>query len=86
MALVGSQDGVVEDRRPTHSLHSATPAPAVTGCTSSWSSQDRFFKPAHAERLAPDLTNARLARIDNARSLSPEDQPGRLAELIAGFD
>ena len=50
-----------------------------------WSREDRFFKPAHAERLAHDLPNARLEWIENARSLSPEDEPGRLAELIAGF-
>jgi pimeloyl-ACP methyl ester carboxylesterase len=36
-----------------------------------WSRDDRFFKPAHAERLAHDLPNARLEWIDNARSLSP---------------
>ena len=50
-----------------------------------WSREDRFFKPAHAERLAQDLPNARLEWIENARSLSPEDEPGRLAELIARF-
>jgi pimeloyl-ACP methyl ester carboxylesterase len=50
-----------------------------------WSRDDRFFKPAHAERLAQDLPNARLEWIENARSLSPEDEPGRLAELIAEF-
>jgi pimeloyl-ACP methyl ester carboxylesterase len=50
-----------------------------------WSREDRFFKPAHAQRLAQDLPNARLEWIENARSLSPEDEPGRLAELIAGF-
>jgi len=50
-----------------------------------WSRDDRFFKPAHAERLAQDLPNARLEWIENARSLSPEDEPGRLAALIACF-
>jgi pimeloyl-ACP methyl ester carboxylesterase len=50
-----------------------------------WSRDDRFFKPAHAERLAQDLPNARLEWIENARSLSPEDEPGRLADLIARF-
>jgi pimeloyl-ACP methyl ester carboxylesterase len=50
-----------------------------------WSSDDRLFKPAHARRLADDLPNARLEWIANARAFSPEDQPGRLAELIAGF-
>jgi pimeloyl-ACP methyl ester carboxylesterase len=50
-----------------------------------WSREDRFFTPAHAQQLAHDLPNARLEWIDNARTFSPEDQPGRLAELIAGF-
>jgi pimeloyl-ACP methyl ester carboxylesterase len=50
-----------------------------------WSRDDRFFKPAHAERLAHELPNARLEWIENARTFSPEDQPDRLAELIAGF-
>ena len=50
-----------------------------------WSRDDRFFKPAHAERLAHDLGNARLEWIEDARTFSSEDQPGRLAELIAGF-
>ena len=50
-----------------------------------WSREDRFFKPAHARRLAQVLPNARLEWIENARSLSPEDEPGRLAELIASF-
>jgi pimeloyl-ACP methyl ester carboxylesterase len=34
-----------------------------------WSREDRFFKPAHAERLAHDLPHARLEWIENARSL-----------------
>jgi pimeloyl-ACP methyl ester carboxylesterase len=50
-----------------------------------WSRDDRFFKPAHAERLAQELPNARVEWIENARSLSPEDESGRLAELIADF-
>jgi pimeloyl-ACP methyl ester carboxylesterase len=50
-----------------------------------WSRDDRFFKRAHAERLAQDLPNARLEWIENARSFSPEDEPARLAELIAIF-
>ena len=48
-----------------------------------WSRDDKFF---HAgERLAADIPGARLEWIENARTFSMEDQPGRLAELIAGF-
>jgi pimeloyl-ACP methyl ester carboxylesterase len=50
-----------------------------------WSTEDRFFPPAHAERLAKLLPNARLEWIDNARTFSPEDRPERLAELIGSF-
>jgi pimeloyl-ACP methyl ester carboxylesterase len=50
-----------------------------------WSRDDPFFKSAHAARLAQDLPNARLDWIDNARSLSPEDEPDRIAELIGSF-
>jgi pimeloyl-ACP methyl ester carboxylesterase len=50
-----------------------------------WSLDDRFFKPTHAQQLARELPNARLEWIENARSLSPEDEPARLAKLIAGF-
>ena len=50
-----------------------------------WSREDKFFGPESAERLAKDLPNARLEWIEDARTFSPEDQPERLAELIAGF-
>jgi pimeloyl-ACP methyl ester carboxylesterase len=50
-----------------------------------WSRDDRFFKPAHAERLAQDLPNARLEWIENARSFAPEEEPVPLAELSANF-
>ncbi len=50
-----------------------------------WSREDKLFKPAHAERLAADLPNARLEWVDDARTFSMEDNPAQLAELIAGF-
>jgi len=50
-----------------------------------WSRDDRFFPPEHAERLARDIPGARLEWIDDAYTFSMEDQPERLAELIAGF-
>jgi pimeloyl-ACP methyl ester carboxylesterase len=50
-----------------------------------WSSDDRFFPPSHAERLAKVLPNARLEWIEGARTFSPEDRPERLAELIGSF-
>ena len=50
-----------------------------------WAPEDRFFPIAHAERLAELLPDARLARIEDSRTFVSEDQPERLAELIAGF-
>lgn len=48
-----------------------------------WSRDDRFFH--EGERLAADIPGARLEWIEDARTFSMEDQPERLAELIAGF-
>ena len=50
-----------------------------------WAPEDRFFKLRFGERLASDIPNARLVRIDDSLTFVPEDQPERLAELIAGF-
>ena len=46
-----------------------------------WSREDKLFKPAHAERLAEDLPNARLEWVDDARTFSMEDNPAQLSEL-----
>ena len=50
-----------------------------------WATEDRFFKPKFAERLAADIPGSRLEWIDDARTFVSEDQPERLAELIADF-
>ncbi|MFN2616819.1 MAG: alpha/beta fold hydrolase [Thermoleophilaceae bacterium] len=50
-----------------------------------WSADDRFLPREHAERLATIIPDARLEWIEDSRTFSPEDQPARLAELIAGF-
>jgi pimeloyl-ACP methyl ester carboxylesterase len=50
-----------------------------------WAPEDRFFPIAHAERLAAMIPDARLERIEDSRTFISEDQPERLAELIAGF-
>jgi pimeloyl-ACP methyl ester carboxylesterase len=50
-----------------------------------WSREDRIFSASDAERLAAALPDARLEWIDDSYTFSPEDQPGRLAELISGF-
>ena len=50
-----------------------------------WAPEDRFFKLRYAERLAAAIPSARLERIEDARTFVSEDQPERLAELIAAF-
>ncbi len=50
-----------------------------------WSADDIVFPREHGEALARDLPNARLEWIHDSRTLSMEEQPERLAELIAGF-
>lgn len=50
-----------------------------------WAPGDRFFKFKYAERLAADIPNARLERIEDSGTFVSEDEPERVAELIAGF-
>ncbi|HEV3094882.1 MAG TPA: alpha/beta hydrolase [Solirubrobacteraceae bacterium] len=50
-----------------------------------WASEDRLFPLEHAHRLAAILPNARVEEIHDSYTFVPEDQPERLAELIADF-
>jgi pimeloyl-ACP methyl ester carboxylesterase len=50
-----------------------------------WAPEDRFFRISDGERLAGDIPNARLVHVEDSRTFIPEDQPERLAELIAEF-
>jgi pimeloyl-ACP methyl ester carboxylesterase len=50
-----------------------------------WAVEDRFFKLSFAERLAETIPGARLEKIDDSYTFVSEDQPERLAELIARF-
>ena len=50
-----------------------------------WGTDDWFFPVAHARRLAELLPQGRLELIPDARTFPSEDQPERLAELIAAF-
>jgi pimeloyl-ACP methyl ester carboxylesterase len=49
-----------------------------------WAPEDRFFKVSFAERLAQTI-GARLELIDDSYTFVSEDQPERLAEVIASF-
>jgi pimeloyl-ACP methyl ester carboxylesterase len=50
-----------------------------------WATEDRFFKPRFAERLAADIPGSRLEWIEDSRTFVSEDQPERLSELIGDF-
>ncbi len=50
-----------------------------------WASEDRVFPLDHAHRMASILANARVEVIDDSYSFVPEDQPEKLAALIADF-
>ena len=72
-----------------HPRHTRTAAERLPGfdrpALIAWAKEDRFFPTRHAEELAAILPNARLEWIDDSYTFSAEDQPARLAELIAGF-
>jgi pimeloyl-ACP methyl ester carboxylesterase len=50
-----------------------------------WGTDDRFFKPKYAERLAGDFPNARLEWIAGSRAFVPLDKPAELADAIKRF-
>jgi pimeloyl-ACP methyl ester carboxylesterase len=50
-----------------------------------WATEDKFFKPSFAERLAADIPGSRLEWIEDSRTFVSEDQPERLAEEIRKF-
>jgi pimeloyl-ACP methyl ester carboxylesterase len=50
-----------------------------------WAGDDRFFKLNLGKRLAAAFPKARFEVVEDSRTFVPEDQPERLAELIAAF-
>jgi pimeloyl-ACP methyl ester carboxylesterase len=50
-----------------------------------WSPEDRVFPPKHARALAELLPQARLEWVRDAYAFLSEDQPTRLATLVAAF-
>jgi len=50
-----------------------------------WAPDDLTFPLGTAERLAAIIPGARIKTVADSRAFIPEDQPGVLAELIAGF-
>jgi len=71
---------------PRYTLEAADKLAAFTRpALLAWSTEDRFFPIAHARRLAEILPDARVVEVQDAYSFVPEDQPERLAELVADF-
>jgi len=69
---------------PSHSLAAAERLPAFDRpALVAWSHEDLFFPERDGERLAELLPQGRLEWIDDTRTFSPEDQPARVAELVA---
>jgi pimeloyl-ACP methyl ester carboxylesterase len=50
-----------------------------------WATEKQFFKWEHAQRLAQTFPDARLEQIEDSYTFVSEDQPERLAALIAHF-
>lgn len=50
-----------------------------------WAPDDLMFPLRFAERLAAMIPGSRLEQIADSRAFVPQDQPERLAELIAAF-
>jgi pimeloyl-ACP methyl ester carboxylesterase len=50
-----------------------------------WSREDKFFKIAHAHRLAAIFPDARVEELTDAYTFISWDQPDRVAELVAAF-
>jgi pimeloyl-ACP methyl ester carboxylesterase len=61
-------------------LH-AQPLPTLLA----WAPDDLMFPLRFATRLAAMIPGARLEQIQDSRAFVPEDQPERLAELVAAF-
>jgi pimeloyl-ACP methyl ester carboxylesterase len=88
-----SSRGVREDSRkllkgldPRYTLDAAA---GLSGFTRpvliAWAKERDLFPWEHAQKLAATFPNARLEEVPDSWTFVPEDQPERLAELIAAF-
>lgn len=50
-----------------------------------WAAEDRVFPLEHARRLAELFPDARIEEVPDSYTFVPEDQPERLARLVAAF-
>ena len=80
-------DSSRRSRRSTSATRSRRRAPAERPLPTllAWAPDDLMFPLSFAERLAAMIPGARLEQIADSRAFVPEDQPQRLAELVAAF-
>lgn len=72
--------------RSRHAVAAASALGRVTApALVAWSREDRLFPSRDGEELARRLPHATLAWIDDSYTLSAEDQPDRLAAVVAEF-
>ena len=77
---------ILEDIHKRHTLEAAEKLRAFERPVRfAWGTDDRFFKRAHAERLAAIVPDARIEDIPGAGTFVPLDEPARVAELVAQF-
>jgi pimeloyl-ACP methyl ester carboxylesterase len=82
------QDAInlIKDISPRHTKAAAVRLPEFTKpVLIAWAKEDRIFPVADAFRLTETFPNARLELIGDSYTFVPEDQPQRLAALIAAF-
>jgi pimeloyl-ACP methyl ester carboxylesterase len=73
----------MRDISPKHTLAAAERLPLFDKpVLIAWGTRDKFFVMEDAERLAATFPNARLERVEGARTFVSLDAPERLAELI----
>jgi pimeloyl-ACP methyl ester carboxylesterase len=77
---------ILAGMNPKYTLEAASHFPSLEiPVLIAWAAQDRFFKLATAERMAREIPNARLERIEDSYTFVSIDQPERTAELIGAF-
>lgn len=76
----------LRDISPRRTLDVATRLPAFTKpVLLAWAPEDKLFGRRYAERLGGLFRDARLREVPDSYAFVPEDQPERLAALIAEF-
>jgi pimeloyl-ACP methyl ester carboxylesterase len=77
---------LIKDISPRHTKAPAEKLPQFTKqVLIAWAKEDRIFPVADAYRLSETFPNARLELIEDSYTFVSEDQPERLAQLIAKF-